>query len=328
VHKKDVDVALQSCISWFLSNKNKNGSIGLRRWEVWDTANAVLSLLHAGTPKANLEQSIEFILKSQREDGGFFYENLPPRRKDLTAETAYCIETTSVALQSLYSYFNKVTSEIKDGVNFLLDKQTKSGGWELPYLLLKKNVVDLSRNYYPSVTGYALQALVGTKSCPRNVLFKTLDFLEKTQKNDGSWGKSDIYYNTESYAIKNITKAVTLQKKRGISPEIESRIDIVLERCIKYIKKRQLNDGSWPIEPHVKGVSSKALSTSLFLQSLIFRGINQKDAADRGISWILSTQRSDGSWNGGVFYGTIIDNFVNSEVVLCLSTYKNFDAIS
>jgi prenyltransferase beta subunit len=314
VHKKDVDVALQNCISWFLSNQNKNGSFGLRRWEVWDTANAVLSLLSAKTPKEDLEHSIDFILSSQREDGGFFYETLPPTRNDLIVENAYCIETTSVALQSLYSYFNKVTSEIKDGINFLLNKQTKSGGWELPYLLFEKNVVTLSGNYYPSVTGYALQALLATDSCTGDVLKTAIDFLESSQRKEGSWGENQYFYDTESYAIKNIINAFSLAKKREMHLSLEPRVDVILEKCLEYSESRQLSNGSWPIKPHKLGKSSKVLSTSLYLQSLLYGKSSNRSGINRGIRWLLSNQKKDGSWKGGIFDGTKIDNFVTEKL--------------
>jgi squalene cyclase len=318
---ENVNLALQNSVDWFSTNRNANASFGHWRWEVWDTANAILALLSCRSARENLENSVEFVLKNQRDDGGFFYENLPPSRKDLTTENAYCTETTSVVLQSLYSYFNEITPEIRDGINFLLKKQMECGGWELPYLLEEKTKVDILRNYYPSVTGYALQALLVTNSCSDNVLRRALDFLEGAQKKDGSWGKSTSYYNTESYAIKNIVKAFSLAKMGGIPSDLDSRMNSMLERCIKYTEKRQLADGSWPIRPHTTGRYSKAFSTSLYFQSLLYGG--NRDCIDRGVFWILSNQRRDGSWKGGFFFIIKKDSFVTSEMVLCLNKYKN-----
>jgi squalene cyclase len=315
-----VDNALERGVKWLESKQNDNGSIGLKRWEIWDTVNAVLAMISAGTHSKSIENAVNFILDGQMDDGGFFYEFLPPSRKDLAGKYVYCIEATSVALIALYGYERRITAEIKNGIDFLLEKQRECGGWELPFLFHEPHEIDLESNYYPSVTGYALQPLLHTNIFSTPVLKRALKFLKKTQHSNGSWGSSIHYYSTEGYAIKNISNALVLMKAKVLnwSYKDRSKIDRMLGSCIKYTKRMQNADGSWSIE----GSSTESLSTSLFLQSLL--NTNEKSFIGLGMNWLLKKQQRDGFWKGGELAGTNIDTFVTSEALLALCKYKGY----
>ena len=91
------------------------------------------------------------------------------------------------------------------------------------------------------------------------------------------------------------------------------KIDKMLGSCISYSKNRQNIDGSWSI----KGSSTKSLSTSLFLQTLLNAG--EKEFICLGINWLLKHQEKDVFfWKGGTLDNTNIDTFVTSESLLAL----------
>lgn len=321
--EKDIDVdlnlvdhALEKGVNWLERKQNDDGSIGLKRWEIWETANAVLAKTAAGVRNSLVKDAIKFIIGGQMDDGGFFPEYLPPSRDDLAGKYVYCIETTSVALMAIYNYAGKITPEIKKGVDFLIAKQHECGGWELPYFGLEAHEVNTNLNYFPSVTGYALQPILYTKMYNKQLLKKALQFLESTQHSDGSWGGIGQAYSTEGYAIKNISNALVLMKPLNWSDKNGLKIDKMLSSCISYSKNRQNIDGSWSI----KGFSTKSLSTSLFLQTLL--NVGEKEFTGLGVNWLLKQQENDGFWRGGTLDNTTIDTFVTSESLLALTKYK------
>jgi hypothetical protein len=316
----EVEAAIRKGAHRLINIQRNDGSIGSRDWEIWDTANAVLGLLEVGITGRAIGDAIEFILQGQMDHGGFFYAYLPQKRgwacKQFKERDIYCIETSSAALMAIYGYKRKVTQEIQNGLDFLLEKQRECGGWELPYLGCPEDI-SLTSNYYPSVTGYALQTLLTIDKCPKSKLSTALGFLEKSQRRDGSWGKSIAYFDTEGYAIKNISKALALTNNLNLSKDNKSSISKMLSSCARYVRKEQNADGSWSII----GPSTKSVSTPLFLQSLLNMGV--KDFIGLGVRWLINNQNEKGSWDSGKLDGVSNEVFVIPESLMGLSKFKN-----
>ncbi len=322
--------SIQKGVKWLESMQRDDGCIGGRLWEVWDTVNAVLALASTGIESNSTDRSVNFLLRGQLESGGFFYERFPPSREDVRHRTdLYCIETTPVALMGIYKYKREITPEIKKGVNFLYKIQGDCGGWELPYLGERKSV-NTNVNYFPSVTGYALRAiLLDDKNFSRPVLEKALSFIEKTQYRDGSWGRSYRYYNTEGYAIRNMVSALTSMKTLECTEDTKLRIEKILNSAISYAKRMQNPDGSWS----AISIASKAVSTSLYLQALLIAKDNDRNSINLAADWLLKNQEEKGFWKGG-YYGHLVhpylgfihevnnDVFATSEALVALSEFK------
>ena len=228
--------AIDKSIKWFDIIQRKDGSIGTKRWKIWDTANTVLAMIKAEHRSRTIDDAINFILDGQREDGGFFFN------KSMKGHY-YCTEVVSVALSAIYCYEKRVTAEIQKGIEFLLKKQQVCGGWELPYMGPEADEVNLNLNYHPSVTGFALQPLLLTNSISEAALKKAIHFLEKTQYPNGSWGRSRPYYLTEGYAINSISKALSLIDVN--INEVKEKIKNISKKCTLYVRKNQNSDGSW-----------------------------------------------------------------------------------
>lgn len=311
VDESRVDSAIQKAAAWLENALRKSDDHCIHgKWEIWDTANVVLALLSANVRSASVKKAVSFILGNQKSHKGFLH-------RLSGKEEEYCTEATSVSLMAAYKYKGRITSEIEDGIHFLLKKQRKCGGWEVgPYLGPKAHEVNLTLNYHPSVTGFALQPLLVTKNITKEALEKALKFLENTQRSDGSWGRSLCYYSTEGYAISSISSALALARAMNLSDALTSKIDRIFGSCISYAKSKQNHDGSWSI----KGPSTKALATSLFLQSL--SNASERGFTLLGINWLIQTQKTDGYWKGGTLDSVNQDTYVTAQALIALIRYK------
>jgi squalene cyclase len=318
--KKDIDVdplkvdeTIKKGVEWLIGIQRNDGSIGSREYEIWDTANAVLALTTC-KPYDDLvvKKGINFIRKGRLKNGGFYHMYFPPEKKRFEEIQTYCTETTAVAILALSNYYGGINKEIIDLIDFVERKQQLNGGWILPHIGTEPEKFNPNSNYFPSATGYALQAITTSNEKSREVVNNAIKFLESTQNRNGSWGRSRAYFNTESYAIKNIIKPLsTLRNKK----EIES-LDELIESAINYVSSKQNADGSFS----TSGPSSKDIATVLYLQSLIYA--NDRKFESLGVEWLIKNQKDDGSWDGGSLREVNCDVFATSEVLITLSMFK------
>jgi squalene cyclase len=318
IHFEDIEVCIERGRRWLENQQRPDGSIGElhpRQWEIWNTANAALALIETGGNKDWISNAVNFVFGGQLENGSFFFNYVPKALK----ENLYCncIETASVALLAAYKTEKSVSEEVRKGLDFLIKAQNEDGSWELPYI--PKN------SKYPSVTGYALKTLLYLRVCPPKTFQKALAFLEITQKSNGSWGRALDYYNTESYAIKNISNALILARnEEWLTKEEREKIDMMLQRCNSYIAKKQNHDGSWS----AIGPSSKSISTALYLQTML----NLSDEIEKNgmmlienaVCFLIEKQSKKGFWYGGKLDRYNCDIFATSEVLTALSKASEY----
>jgi len=119
-----------------------------------------------------------------------------------------------------------------------------------------------------------VQAPAGTKekSGARDAREKAAAWLAKAKPND----------TTQAAALRLAVKAKDGAPRKGLRREIDG------------LMGRQNMDGGWP---QVKGAASDAYATGQALYVLSLAGV-KGDAAEvlRGVSFLVSTQRADGSW--------------------------------
>lgn len=327
-----VDDAIKSGIRWLENFQRGYGWIGGRFWEVWNTANALLALTSTDVESNATKPAVDFLLQCQLDNGGFFLEGFPASREDIKyRRDIYCTETVAVALMGIYKYEGKITPEIRAGLDFIIRGQRECGGWDLSYLGDPK-IVNVKMNYFPSVTGYSLVAiLLIDENPPKKMLEKALAFLKKAQHKNGSFGRSYSYYNTEAYALRNIVSALESIKKMSWPKDVKLDIKKMIGLSISYTKKMQNYDGSWS----ARSISSKALCTSLFLQTLLAanENDNDKNSINLAVDWLLKNQKDRGFWKGG-YYGHLLhpylgyiteisnDVLATSEAIVSLNEYK------
>lgn len=318
IHFEDIEVGIERGRRWLENQQRPDGSIGKvhpRQWEIWNTANAALALIETGGNKDCITNAVNFVFGGQLENGSFFFNYVPKALK----ENLYCncIETASVALLAAYKSEKSVSKEVRKGLDFLIKAQNEDGSWELPYIPRNSK--------YPSVTGYALKTLLYLRVCPPKTFQKAQAFLEISQQSNGSWGRASDYYNTESYAIKNISNALILARnEEWLTKEQREKIDMMLRRGISYITKKQNHDGSWS----AIGPSSKSISTALYLQTML----NLSDKIEKkgmklienAVCFLIEKQRKEGFWYGGKLNRYNCDIFATSEVLTALSKVSEY----
>jgi len=280
---KNIDVtnSLNQGVKFLINNQHEDGSIHLTdetKWQVWETANAILSVYFANKDeKEFLKKATDFLLTYQREDGSFYYTVS-------FEENRYCMETTAISILAL----TRTQKDVTKGLEFILNKQNQDGSWDVGIPEISKY-----RNW-PSITGFSLKTLLSMSITSDNVI-KGVEFLLKNQLNDGSWGSKWIYYDTPYYPIHvilSVLKLTELTKSQNY------------QKAILFIKKNQNQDGSWENNKIDKPAPSPELRTALALRSLLVSP-DKTDVSciEKGVQWLIRRQRSDGHWEGGYFVG-------------------------
>ena len=308
----DVDVVARGARlgrRWLEGLQDRRGVIvGDARFDLWDTANAVLALQECGSDQGVVDRSISLLLSYQDEEGG-----IPVEIKHFGR--SYCIETTSMSLIAAHRARGAVTEQVSRGIGFLVKKQRPQGAWESPYLGIPPEEVQVRVNYYPSNTGFALGPLLlmaEDRLSPPG-LARAIGFLRSTQGRDGSWGTAISYCSVEGYALKNILPPLRLLG--GRPHPLAGEAGAIVAAGEAFARRTQNPDGSWPS----RGPTSKELATALMARSL---PAERGDGATAGaVRWLLGRQQSDGRWRGGSVGGDSFDVLATAETASLLAEY-------
>lgn len=147
---------------------------------------------------------------------------------------------------------------------------------------------------------------------------ETVKWIEDSQNEDGSWGKSLGIYNTAEvlkYTGKqNLSGDVREKAVRYLDTAYENNNDdlyrknsineITTEDKIKEIIKMQNNDGSFSVSDEYKG---DIFDTLLALEAMLSSELMNKKSMEKAVLFVLSNQKEDGSFSytgkkdGGVY---------------------------
>jgi squalene cyclase len=152
------------------------------------------------------------------------------------------------------------------------------------------------------VTGRVLQALgtLGLRAQDAGVA-RAIQFLELQQCPSGAWwGRWVVnYVAATAFALRGLAAV-------GVDPAAPS-----VKRGVAWLVARQNADGGWGEGPEsyrtqaLAGVGpSVAPLTGLVLQALVDVGQARGPNARRGVSFLLATQRGDGTWPNGEYLHT------------------------
>jgi squalene-hopene/tetraprenyl-beta-curcumene cyclase len=150
------------------------------------------------------------------------------------------------------------------------------------------------------VTAHVLEMLAeeGLAGDPRALAGR--DWLLRAQEPDGSWfGRWGANY------IYGTGAAVPALVRTGIPPSHPA-----LQRAVRWLEQRQNQDGGWgeDLRSYEDAAwrgrgSSTASQTAWALLALL--AVEQRSlAVERGIAWLVRTQKGDGSWDEPEFTGT------------------------
>ncbi|HJV35693.1 squalene--hopene cyclase [Geomonas sp.] len=298
-------IVLQSCIS-----------------PVWDTALALKALTDSGVPTdhPSLVKAAEWLLDKEvrkpgdwkikcpdLEPGGWAFEFLNDWYPDVD-DSGFVM----MALKGIQVKDRKLMDgAIKRGINWCLGMQSKNGGWgafdkdNTKYLLNKIPFADLEALIDPptaDLTGRMLE-LMGNfgyaKDYPAAV--RALDFLKKEQEPEGCWwGRWGVNYLYGTWSV-----------LCGLKEIGEDMTQPYVRKAVNWIKSHQNIDGGWgeTCESYhdrtLAGIGeSTASQTSWALLALMAAGEANCSAVTRGIQYLLSTQKADGTWDEMHYTGT------------------------
>ena len=154
----------------------------------------------------------------------------------------------------------------------------------------------------PDLTGRVLESLALWGGKPSDaVVQKAISFLRRTQEPDGSWyGRWGVNY---IYG--------TWQSLVGLAAMGVPKNDSMMHKGANWLLAHQQACGGWGESadsyesPELRGQGPVTASqTAWALLGLIAAGLAEHPAVDRGIRYLLDTQRPDGAWDELEFTGT------------------------
>lgn len=285
---------------------------------VWDTALTVLALREAGVPAdhAALAKARRWLIDRQghqcgdrsrpdyRDDPGgwsFQFYGLHYPDVDDTAEVLRVLAgspTDAAAKRSLES-----------GMGWLARRQCPDGGWgafddDHEESGLRERLLSGGRAITDpptaDVTAHALEALVHGGPTYRAAVDRGVHWLLRRQEPEGPWyGRWGCNY---IYGTGAVLPALLTAGVRPSSPAIARAVDWLLG-C-------QNPDGGWG-EDHrsyrdrqwMGRGTSTASQTAWALRALLAADIDS-ETVERGVRWLVDSQRPDGSWEEPQFTGT------------------------
>lgn len=197
----------------------------------------------------------------------------------------------------------------KRAVNWLVEMQSKDGGWA---------AFDVDNNWQflsdvpfadhnamldptcPDITGRVLEALCLHLPATHPAIRRGVQYLERTQEPDGSWyGRWGVDYIYGTFLA-----------LRGLRAAGESDREAHVLRGGEWLRSIQNADGGWgeSCESYKNGVftpaESTASQTAWAVLGLIAGGDTTSSSLQRGVEYLIDSQRADGAWHEDLATGT------------------------
>jgi squalene-hopene/tetraprenyl-beta-curcumene cyclase len=293
---------------------------------VWDTALAVNAMREANYPQDAPEIVAAgrwLVSKEVRKSGdwqvrapgveasGWYFQFQNEFYPDIDDSAAVLLALDRVD----HTKVEGLEAAIGRGVNWILSLQCSNGGWAAFDVDVKREALtqvpyaDHNAMLDPAcadITGRVLEMLSRFPALRRNpeielAIQKGLSFLKSEQEDDGSWyGRWGVNY---IYG--------TWQALKGVLAVGEDPQAPYVRRAVHWLKSHQNPNGGWGEScdsykyPEKKGRgTSTASQTSWAIMGLVAAGEVESEAVERGVSFLLRTQKQDGSWDEAHFTGT------------------------
>ena len=286
---------------------------------VWDTALALIALLDAGVPASDpaVRRGTDWLLgeeiagagdwavrRPRLGPGGWAFEfanDLYPDVDD-TAEVVLALRRAAAG----HPEPERVHGAADRGAAWAVGMASGDGGWgafdadNTRELVRKLPFCDFGAVIDPpsaDVTAHVVEMLAHTPGVPRD---RGIDWLLRAQEKDGSWfgrwGVNHVY---------GTGAAVPALVAAGIPAH-----GPVIRRAVRWLEEHQNPDGGWGedirsyTDPRWIGRgTSTASQTAWALLALVAAG-PLTGAAERGVDFLVRTQRADGTWDEPQFTGT------------------------
>ena len=291
---------------------------------VWDTCLVVIGLLDSGMSPDHpaVREAARWMIEQQVLTGGdwqvknrktppggwaFEFENDMYPDLDDVAEVIMALDGARLVEED----GRRKAEAIGRGVDWLLSMQSKGGGWgafdkdnDKSYIA-KIPFCDFGEALDPpsaDVTAHVVEMMgkLGyTKDHP--AVKRAYRYLRAEQEPDGPWfGRWGVNYIYGTGAVLPAMEAIG-----------EDMAQPYVRRAIDWLISHQNSDGGWGescgsyVDLSLEGTGpSTASQTSWALLALLSAGDASGAATERGIRYLVETQREDGSWDEPAFTGT------------------------
>ncbi len=327
----DQNIVLQSCIS-----------------PLWDTALALKALLDADVPADHpaLINATQWLLDREvrkpgdwkikspdLKPGGWAFEFLNDWYPDVDDSGIVMMAIKDVKVKNSRAK----DDAIKRGIDWCLGMQSKEGGWgafdkdNTKHILNKIPFADLEALIDPptvDLTGRMLE-LMGSFGYPKShpAAVRGLAYIKEQQEPDGSWwGRWGVNYLYGCWSVIS-----------GLAAIGEDLSQPYIRKAVNWLKSRQNIDGGWGEscesydDASLAGFGETTPSqTGWALLALMAAGEVQSASVSKGIQYLVTSQKPDGSWDEEQFTGTGFPKFFmiryhiyrNAFPLMALGTYR------
>jgi squalene-hopene/tetraprenyl-beta-curcumene cyclase len=288
---------------------------------VWDTALALTALLDAGVAPDDdaviaaadwlLNEEVRVtgdwaVRRGDLAPGGWAFEfaNDGYPDTDDTAEIVLALRRVAFPDEAA------MRGTIDRGVAWTAGMQSKDGGWgafdadntspfpnRLPFCDFGEVIDPPSAD----VTAHVVEMLAHEGRTADTVTRRGIDWLLANQEEDGSWfGRWGANY------VYGTGAAVPALVVAGFATDAEP-----IRSAVRWLEEHQNSDGGWgeDLRSYVDKTwagrgDSTASQTAWALLALLAAGEAAGDAVQRGVGFLVDTQRPDGTWDEDLFTGT------------------------
>jgi squalene-hopene/tetraprenyl-beta-curcumene cyclase len=298
---------------------------GTRRLEacqspVWDTGLAVIALRDADVPGTHpaLARATDWLLREEirvrgdwsvrrpaLEPSGWAFEFANDNYPDIDDTAEVILGLRMIAGTGRTA----VDAAIERATRWTLGMQSKNGGFgafdvdntrrlctELPFCDFGEVIDPPSAD----VTAHVIEMLAAEGLSDHEATRRARDYLLREQEPDGAWfGRwgANYVYGTGAALPALVTSGTAVS-------------DPVIRRAVAWLEAHQNADGGWGedmrsyVDPAWRGRgTSTASQTAWALIGLLAAG-ERSQAVERGVAFLVATQRDDGDWNEPEFTGT------------------------
>jgi squalene-hopene/tetraprenyl-beta-curcumene cyclase len=289
---------------------------------VWDTVYAMFALGEAGVPRDDprMIAAADWVLKKQvthkgdwavknskTAPGGWYFEFNNEFYPDVD-DTAQ----VNLALNHVDHPSERYQHEsVKRAIDWVLSMQCKDGGWAsfdkdntrmvfqyVPFAdhnaMLDPPTVDITARVLEMLAAYGY-----THEHP--AVKRGISFIKKHQESDGSWfGRWGVNYLYGTFLC-----------LRGLEAVGEDQYEPFMQQAAEWLRSIQNGDGGWGEtvgsydNPQLAGQGmSTASQTAWAVLGLLAAGDTRSECVERGIEYLLNTQKRDGSWDDEWYTGT------------------------
>ena len=291
---------------------------------VWDTVLAMIAMSDAGLPAdhAALQSAARWVLGEEIRGPGDWQvrrPGLPPSgwAFEFDNDGYPDIDDTAEVVLAL----SRVTlpgpdaelpgAAARRALDWLTGMQSKDGGWgafdadNTSRLVTKLPFCDFGEVIDPpsaDVTAHTIEALAGAGLARTRAARRGVAWLLRNQEPDGSWfGRwgANYVYGTGAVVPALIAAGVLPGKP-------------CIRRAVAWLISHQNSDGGWGEDLRSyadparagRGASTASQTAWALLALLAAGGDDALASAARGVAWLVTTQRPDGTWDEPQFTGT------------------------